>query len=95
VNIDSETAALAIKDGVKEAFSQAAYLAALKEKPFLTGKEVEALYGIPAASLKAWRRSHKGPRCLQREKGEKARYTHLAIIEFMECGNAGNTGGDV
>ena len=87
--IDTQALALAVKDGVKEAYSQAALLAMLKEKPYLTECEVEILYGIPATSLKAWRgKKDKGPRFSQREKGGPVRYRHDAIKNFMDGGNA-------
>ena len=72
-----------VKDGVKEAFALAAQLKELKEKPFLTDLEVEKLYGYSHETLKAWRRTKKGPRYCQRDKGGAVRYTHEAVREFM------------
>ena len=73
----------AVEAGVKAAFAEAAKLKALKEKPLLTDLEVETLYGFKQETLKAWRRTGKGPRFCQRDKSGPVRYTHDAIEEFM------------
>ncbi len=78
-----------VKEGVKEAFADAACLRALKEKPFLTPFEVQRLYGFSPRTLKAWRGKKKGPRFVQYEKGDSVRYTHEAIKDYVSGRNSG------
>ena len=80
LGFDAETA---FKNGIKEAFSSAARLKELKEKPFLTAKEVEILYGYSCETLKAWRKSGEGPHFHQKGgKNGPVRYTHASVAEY-------------
>lgn len=55
----------------------------LKRKPFITPKEVEALYGISRATLKAWRKDGKGPQYKQLYGNGSVFYTHEEIRKFI------------
>lgn len=68
---------------LKEEMQPVVRLALLKEKVFLSDKEVEELYNIPAASLRAMRSRGYGPRYHQRNKNTRVLYAHSDIQDFL------------
>ncbi len=68
---------------LKEEMQPVVRLALLKEKVFLSDKEVEELYNIPAASLRTWRCRGSGPRYHQQNKNTRVLYAHKDIQDFL------------
>ena len=73
----------AFKEAVMATLAPAGELERLKHRPFLTGKEVSILYGIPESSLRTWRCRGGGPKYYQPHKGGTALYEHDDIRDFM------------
>lgn len=62
----------------------------LKEKPVLTPKEVEILYGIPASSLRRWRAHdmRRGPAYYGGGQKTQVFYTHQSILEWLQSNSS-------
>ncbi len=77
----AETSAL-IENVLKELLAPVVEVELLKRKQFLTGQEVERLYGIPEGTLRVKRKTGGGPAYYQQAKGDPVRYAHEDIQEY-------------
>ncbi len=81
-----------VKDAITELASvsqihhspEALRLEQLKIKEFLSSDEVEALYGIPRATLATNRSRNMGPSFIR--IGRSVAYTHKDILEYIHAG---------
>lgn len=73
----------ALEKALASALEPVCELEKVKRKPFITPKEVEALYGISRSTLKAWRKDGKGPKCRQPDKNGPVWYTHEDMRAFF------------
>ena len=77
----AETSVL-IENILKELLAPVAEVELLKRKQFLTGQEVEKLYGIPEGTLRVKRKTGGGPAYYQKAKCDPVRYAHEDIQEY-------------
>lgn len=73
----------ALEKALASALEPVCELERIKRKPFLTSKDVETLYGISRATLKAWRKDGKGPRFKQPDDNGPVWYTHEDMRAFF------------
>ena len=73
----------ALEKALASALEPVCELEKVKRKPFITPKEVEALYGISRATLKAWRKDGKGPRFKQPYDNGPVWYSHEDMQAFF------------
>jgi len=73
----------AVGEALKETLAPVGRLEMLKCKPFLTGKEVEDLYGLRESSLRTMRNRGGGPEYHQAFKGATVLYEHGDIMNFQ------------
>ena len=91
VDIDKQALIEIVRQEVREGLKPALKLAALREKVFLSGKEVEELYGISERSLRCSRTQNnsnrvRGPK-FYRSGDRKIFYKHSDIIDFITSPN--------
>ena len=79
---DPEMLRASIEKVLREVLEPMGRLEWLKSKPYLTGKEVQELYGVPAKSLSTWRNRGGGPEYVQSYKYGQVLYSHASIQNF-------------
>jgi hypothetical protein len=88
VEIDKQSVLEIVREEVREGLKPALRLAALREKIFLSGKEVEELYGISESTLRCSRSRGSsakipGPK-FHRTSAGKIFYEHCDVIDFIK-----------
>ena len=73
----------ALEEGARKAMTQAARLAALKEKPLLTPAEVEELYGFKVSKLAKGRSFGTGPAYVQAEERGRVYYRPVDLDAYV------------
>ena len=73
----------AVDKALKEVLTPVGRLEMLKHRPTLTGKEVEELYGISAATLRTWRSRGGGPPYYQASEKSQVLYDHKHLKDFI------------
>lgn len=91
MDVDKQAVLEIVREEIRAGLKPVLRLAALREKLFLSGKEVEELYGVSERTLRCSRLQKnsnrvRGPK-FYRSSDRKIYYKHSDIVEFITSSN--------
>ncbi|WP_285905496.1 helix-turn-helix transcriptional regulator [Pseudodesulfovibrio pelocollis] len=79
-----------IRRAMAEALAPLVEIETLKARDYLSPKEVEVVYPLPASTLEKMRKAGRGPRYIKRGKGVLYRHADIRAYLDARCQMTGN-----